>query len=264
LSHNRIKISHIFIINYSLITINCYEKKNLLLATLFIEGVETLKKMLFILGISGLTFVSGCQYDLTKNERGVYEKSGNTVNVMDRNELYNEEGLANRGDKNGANFGFVRHQKSPVPQDVNGNEQRPVGMDREQIANIISRLCTGLPNVTDVATLVTDDEVLVAYQTDSKNRFETADQVKRTAVSVVPRYYHVYVSDNPRMIQSIERFGNLDANSRDIQSIINAQIKEMLKSPQGRKLSDGENANGEQINELNDNIKRASDRNMNR
>jgi hypothetical protein len=247
---------HIFIINYSLFTINCYEKKILLLVTLFIEGVVTVKKMFIILGICGLTFAFGCQYDLTKNERGMYEKSGNTLNVMDRNELYNEEGLANRGNGEGANFGFVRHQKSPIPGEMNANEQRPAAMNREQIANIISRLCTGLPNVTDVATLVTDEEVLVAYQTDSKNRFETADQVKRTAISVVPRYYHVYVSDNPRMMQSIERFGQLDANSRDIESILNATIKEMLTSPQGRKLSDGENPNGEQINELNDEVEK--------
>lgn len=93
--------------------------------------------------------------------------------------------------------------------------------------------------------------MFVVYKTDSTNRFETADQVKKTAISVVPRYYHVYVSDNPRMFQDIERFGRLDANSRNIDQILQQTIKEMLKSPQGRKVSSGENENGVQREEMN-------------
>ena len=36
-------------------------------------------------------------------------------------------------------------------------------LDREQVANIISKLSADIPNVNDVATLVTDQEVLIAY-----------------------------------------------------------------------------------------------------
>jgi hypothetical protein len=219
------------------------------------EGVLKLKKTLLVLSMGATMSLFGCAQMAENNNDELFERSGNTINVTDRNELYNDNGVRNGNDSRMTNFGYVRHQKSPVPGDMNNYANMPT-LNRERVADLISKLCTQLPNVNDVATLVTDEEVLIAYDTDTKNRFETADQVKKTALSAVPRYYHVYVADNPRMIKEIERYGRLDANSRDIDQIIDTTIKEMLKYPQGRKLNDGENANGEMINEMNDRIDR--------
>jgi hypothetical protein len=80
--------------------------------------------------------------------------------------------------------------------------------------------------------------------------------VKKTALSVVPRYYHVYVADNPQLMKDIERFGRLDSNARNIDQLLDATIQQMLKYPQGKKLNDGENENGEMINETNDELDR--------
>lgn len=203
------------------------------------------------ISVIGLSLLTACQYGAEEDTSFLHE-SGNTLNVQDRTDLYNEEGLTNGNNNKSANFGYVRHQKSGVPNDV--TLTRTLGLDREQAANTISSLIVQLPNVNDVATLVTDEEVLVAYKTDSNNRFETADQVKKTALSAVPRYYHVYVSDNPSMIQQIEAYSPLDSTSRDIDEILNKTIKEMLESPQGRALNKGENANGEGYGETNEEI----------
>ncbi len=197
-----------------------------------------------------LCLLTACQYG-AEEDTSLMHESGNTINVSDRTDLYNEEGAPNANDK-GASFGFVRHQKSGIPQDV-AYIPTP-GMDREKVANTISSLSVQLPNVNDVATLVTDEEVLVAYDTDSKNRNDTADQVKKTALSVVPRYYHVYVSDNPNMIQQIQAYSSLDSTSRDIDEILSDTIHKMLQSPQGRALNKGENANGEGYGEVNEDI----------
>lgn len=201
-------------------------------------------------GVIGLSLLTACQYG-AEEENSLFHQSGNTLNVHDRPELYNEEGMPNAND-NDANFGFVRHQKSGIPQDV--TYTKTPGLDREQVANTISSLAVQLPNVEDVATLVTDEEVLVAYNTDSEDRFETADQVKKTALSAIPRYYHVYVSDNPNMIQQIEAYSPLDSTSRDIDEIITKTINKMLESPQGRALNTGENPNGEGYGEMNEEI----------
>ncbi|WP_338788550.1 YhcN/YlaJ family sporulation lipoprotein [Metabacillus sp. FJAT-53654] len=203
------------------------------------------------ISVVGLSLLTACQYGAEEDAQFLHE-SGNTINVQDRTDLYNEEGHTNLNNSKSANFGYVRHQKSGIAQDVKFN--RTPGLDREQAANTISSLIVQLPNVEDVATLVTDEEVLVAYETDSDNRFETADQVKKTASSAVPRYYHVYVSDEVNMIQQIEAFSPLDSNSRDIDQIINKTIKEMLKSPQGRALNKGENENGEGYGEMNEEL----------
>ncbi|BBW97415.1 YhcN/YlaJ family sporulation lipoprotein [Geobacillus sp. FSL W8-0032] len=199
--------------------------------------------------------LSGCAQTAQDDNTKVYKRSGNTINVTDRNELYNENGVPNGDDTPMNNFGYVRHQKSPIAGDANGYNDMP-SFNREKAADLISKLCTQLPGVKDVATLVTDEEVLVVYDADTNNRQQTADQVKKTALSVVPRYYHVYIADNPQLMKDIERFGRLDSNTRNIDQILDATIQRMLKYPQGAKLSDGENENGEMINEMNDRLDR--------
>jgi ribosomal protein S17E len=200
-----------------------------------------LKKLVIILGLCTMTAVTGCSKDMAN--RDVYEESGNTINVNNkRHELYNEG--ASRGVRNVSNnYGFVRHQKSPLMNDNTANDHY-TALDREQVANIISKYSTEIPNVNDVATLVTDQEVLIAYDTDSKDRNLTADQVKKTAMSVVPRYYHVFVTDNKVLMRDVENLANLDSTSRNARNLVNGLIKQMKKSPQGQRMNASEDENG--------------------
>jgi hypothetical protein len=201
-----------------------------------------MKKFIIIAGLCTITALTGCSKDM--GNRDVYEESGNTINVNNkRHELYNEG--ASRGVRNVSdNYGFVRHQKSPIMNDNTANDGY-TALDREQLANIISKYSVNVPNVNDAATLVTDQEVLIAYTTDSKDRNMTADQVKKTAFSVVPRYYHVYVTDNKTLMRDVENLANLDSTSRNARHAVTELIKQMKKSPQGMRLSDSENENGE-------------------
>ena len=205
----------------------------------------------FVISLVSLSLLTACQYGAGEDTSPLHE-SGNTINVSDRLELYNGENVTKMNNDKQANFGYVRHQKSGVPGDKSFTHIR--GFDREQAADTISSLIVQLPNVKDVATLVTDEEVLVAYETDSDQRSATADQVKKTALSVVPRYYHVYISDKTNMIQQIEAFSPQNSTSRDIDEILNKTIKEMLQSPQGRAINKGENANGEGYGEVNEGL----------
>jgi hypothetical protein len=203
--------------------------------------VFKLKKLIIIAGLCTITALTGCAKDMGTQD--VYEESGNTINVNNkRSELYNER--AGRGARNMSNnYGFVRHQKSPLMGDNTANDHYSA-LDREQVANIISQLSVDIPNVNDVATLVTDQEVLIAYDTDSKNRNKTADQVKKSAMSVVPRYYHVYVSDNKVLMRDVENLANLDSTSRNARNVVNGLIKQMKKSPQGQRMNSSEDENG--------------------
>lgn len=200
-----------------------------------------MKKLLIITGLCTITALSGCTKDTGKND--IYEESGNTINVNNKqHELYNEG--AGRGIRNKTtSYGYVRHQKSPIMNDRTATNHY-AGLDREQVANIISKYSANIPNVNDVATLVTDQEVLIAYDTDSKKRNLTADQVKKTALSVVPRYYHVYVSDNTKLMRDVENLANVDSTSRHARTTVNSVIKQMLKSPQGSRVNASEDENG--------------------
>jgi len=203
--------------------------------------VLKLKKLVIILGLCTMTALTGCTKDM--GNRDVYEESGNTINVNNkRHDLYNEG--ASRGVRNVSNnYGFVRHQKSPLMNDNTANDHF-TALNREQVANIISKYSTEIPNVNDVATLVTDQEVLIAYDTDSKDRNLTADQVKKTAMSVVPRYYHVFVTDNKVLMRDVENLANLDSTSRNARNLVNGLIKQMKKSPQGQRMNASEDENG--------------------
>lgn len=220
--------------------------------------MSRLKKYTIISGLIALSALTGC--GASDDNAGVFHESGNTINRIDQNELYNKNGVKNNG-KEMTNFGYVRHQKNPVPGKANVYTNMPA-MDREKVADLISKICTYIPDVNDVATLVTDEEVLVVYDTDSKDRNLTADQVKRSALSVVPRFYHVYVSDDPDMMSQIERFGRLDSDSRNVDQIITSTIQQMIKSPQGYKVSDGENENGEMEGGLNPEYERKARENQ--
>jgi hypothetical protein len=200
-----------------------------------------LKKFILIISLCTLTAVTGCSKDMAN--RDVYQESGNTVNVNNkRSELYNEGG--SRTIRNvSTNYGFVRHQKSPVMGNNMANNHY-AALNREQVANIISKYSTSIPNINDVATLVTDQEVLIAYDTDAKDRNLAADQVKRTAMSVVPRYYHVYVTDNKSLMRDVENLASLDSNGRNSRNSVNHVIKQMKKSPQGARMSANEDENG--------------------
>ncbi|MEH7179008.1 YhcN/YlaJ family sporulation lipoprotein [Neobacillus vireti] len=200
-----------------------------------------MKKWSIIIGFCLLLTAAGCSKDMAN--RDVYEESGDTINVNNkREELYNEGG--SRGVRNvSEDYGFVRHQRSPVLGDQGGTKHYSA-IDREQVANIISQLSTDIPNVNDVATLVTDQEVLIAYSSDTKNRNQTADQVKRTAMSVVPRYYHVYVTDDTNLMRDVENLANMDSTSKNARNSVNSLITQMKKSPQGNRMSDTEDENG--------------------
>lgn len=210
-----------------------------------------MKKALLTIGICGLISLTAC--DFPEAGEDIYKENGNTVNISDRPDLYNPN-LGDNEQQQSEEYGYVRHQKSPVPGDNTVRYGDIVGLDREALADTISRSAVQIPEVTDCATLVTDEEVLIAYDAETENRNLTADQVKKIAMSYVPRFYHVYVADDRRMIREVEDISPLDSDSVGMESVINNLIKDMLKFPQGYRLNDSENENGEYEGERNNNI----------
>ncbi|WP_409974173.1 YhcN/YlaJ family sporulation lipoprotein [Bacillus sp. Bva_UNVM-123] len=188
-----------------------------------------IKKSLIIFSICGLAALTACQNHMA-NE-GPYQKSGNTINVNnERADIYNR----NNGNNKSENYGYVRHQRSPIMGENMAYEQY-AAIDREQLADIISKNCTNVPHVDDISTLVTDKEVLVIYHTDSDNRTHTAEQVKKMAMSVVPRWFHIYVSDNTNLRKNVENYATVNSNSANSRYGLDKLINEMKKSSQGER-----------------------------
>ena len=212
------------------------------------KGVSALKKAILSIGLSSLFIISGCSTN-GDNDKSMDTNTAEPLTVRTPAHYYDEDYQNTARDRD--DFGFTRVNKTTVEGQNIDNQISSI--DREQLADVISNLSIQLPNVRDVSTLVTDEEVLVVYETDSNNRQETADQVKRTAMSAVPRYYHVYVSDNIALAPYIENYANLESDHEGMEFSLNKTIQEMLKSPQGSKISDEENENGENVTERHNN-----------
>lgn len=200
-----------------------------------------MKKIIVLLAVVsfGLT---ACSSD--NNGLNPRNHKGTTMNLSSNVEPGNKQNNMTNNDVANGRFGFVRHQQSPDSNKEARDGDVP-SIDREQLADSISRLSVRLPNVYDASVLVTNREVLVGYKAHTNNRNMTADQVKNTALSIVPRYFHAYVTDSPQILPDIQRFQNLPPD-RDIDNMLNDTIKEIKQSsPQGKNVSDGENPNGE-------------------
>lgn len=210
---------------------------------LWLGGVELkITRGAAILGLCGL-IATGCA---ANNEAGTdHENTGKNANIYQENEsrlhVNSHEPALYDADMKADNkrFGYVRHKRSGV---MGAENQQEYTINREQLANMISRLCVQVPKVDDVSTLVTDGEVLIVYETDADDKKATADQVKKTAMSAVPGWYNIHVSDDPTFRQTIENFATLNTNRRDINQIIDNVIEQMQSSPQGSDRTEGHEA----------------------
>ncbi len=153
-------------------------------------------------------------------------------------ELYNPEASQDQ-----TSFGYVRHRREGVRASNTSKEEYTI--NREQTADIIARMCTNIPQVDDVSVLVTDEEVLIVYDTESADKQSSADQVKKTAFSIVPGWYDIYVTDNTFLRQDVENFATLNTHNSGIDQLLDHVIKEMGKSPQGESRARGMAARNE-------------------
>lgn len=201
-----------------------------------------MKKIALIFAAASISFgIIGCSAKNNGlNPKNYQKQSFELSNGSEPGNAKNHRTAQNVAD---GRFGFVRVHEGPDGK----TPGRQPNLDYEDLADKISRLAVNLPDVHDVATLVTSRDVLIGYRTDSSNRKLTAHQVKNTAMAVVPRFYHIYLTDDPNMIKNIARFRDLPPNS-DVQEMLGATIDEMKKeSPQGPKMGPNENPNGEPL-----------------
>ena len=146
-------------------------------------------------------------------------------------------------------FGFANKAANAV--DNRGeNDGEEYQLDRQVTADAISRYGASIPGIENVSTVVTDEEVLISYQVaqdaEDLDRNEVADQVKRSALSVIPRWYHVYLTDDPSLRVNVESIAQTHLTKVEMEDAIASTIDLMKESsPQGFAIDDGENANGE-------------------
>ncbi|MFD2629003.1 YhcN/YlaJ family sporulation lipoprotein [Oceanobacillus kapialis] len=163
----------------------------------------------------------------------------NNENAMDeRDDIVNEldpsvEQQSAEDEAMNDRLGYVHYTKDQVENNEQGDQEASI--DRTQVANTISRLALTGEGLEQVATLVTDEEVLIAYEkSEAVDEKEAANIARKTAESVIPRYYEIYVSDNDSLIQDIQSLHNSRTTDKGYENTVDQIITEMKKSPQGK------------------------------
>ncbi|UCZ52551.1 YhcN/YlaJ family sporulation lipoprotein [Bacillus shivajii] len=187
-------------------------------------------------------FMTGCG-DATNGAEGQQaENLFRGYQMPERHFVINRNGAGNMDQYN--RFGFERHTKKTAYAGQNAPDYATY--DRSLLADSISKMATTIQSVEDCAVLVTDQYVLMTYETNgTDDRQLVADQVKKTAMSLVPSYYDIYVSDDPEMGAEIERFEGLSAKEPQYLDSLEETIEQMKRYPQGEESLRMEDDNGD-------------------
>src|SRR5699024_8962036 len=100
---------------------------------------------------------------------------------------------------------YVKYTREQVEKEAT----REVRIEREKMADMITRIILQNKAFDEVATLVTDEDVLSAYQVNDKIDGDNAAEIARkSAMSVLPRYFEIIVSDNDVIMHDIQSLHN--------------------------------------------------------
>jgi len=147
-------------------------------------------------------------------------------------ELNPTRNLEEPADEFDSELGYVRYTRDQLTNEQGNSE---ISIDRNEMADSITRIILGNNGFEEVATLVTDKEVLIAYKKNENiSDDEAADIAKKTVLSIMPSYFNIYVSDNETLMQDIQSLHNSTSQNRDYDNTINSIIDEMKKSSQGQ------------------------------
>ncbi|WP_247739264.1 YhcN/YlaJ family sporulation lipoprotein [Bacillus sp. 165] len=183
---------------------------------------------------AGLLLLSACQQYGTaemREKESLQQEEGSRVLLSNENKknIYVQQKVGDRKTDAITKLGYSRKQKEPG-QNMSDTDEFST-MNRVTLAEIISDLSVKLPDVTDAATLVTDDEAFIVYRANTTDPKLVADQVYKTGLSVVPRYFHVYVSDNTKLMSQMEGLKSGKLNGKEYNQTIDMFVREMSKNP---------------------------------
>lgn len=192
-------------------------------------------KKLLLTTVAVLSLLTACQArdtaEVGEGGDALQQEEGGRVllsNKRNTNSMYRHDSDTSDMRYTTTNMGYSRRQKN---DDADRNLNQVAYIDRETLANIITDLEIKMPDVTDAATMVTDDEVFVVYRANTTDAKLVQDQVRRTALSVVPRYYHVYTSTEQKLMTQMEGLKSGKMNNTEFSQTIDMLKREMSTKP---------------------------------
>ncbi|GGP13930.1 YhcN/YlaJ family sporulation lipoprotein [Oceanobacillus neutriphilus] len=128
-------------------------------------------------------------------------------------------------------LGFVRYTQDEFEQN-NQSEPKAIHVDRNEMADMITRILLQNPDFKEVATLVTDEEALIAFEaSDNISKQEAIENAEKTALSILPGFYTIHASDDKSLVQNIEtlHYSVMEDDDLDIDPLVQTIVDSMKK-----------------------------------
>ncbi|MGG1663045.1 YhcN/YlaJ family sporulation lipoprotein [Brevibacillus sp. NRS-1366] len=122
-------------------------------------------------------------------------------------------------------MGYVQTDR----QHVHTANASHVYVDRNALAQAVGNVTASCPGVQRSTVLVTDEEIFVGLNTNGADARTAKHQAKMNAMSVSPRYYKVYVTDNQNDIQEIARVASRSTNVHTARTEDTTSINTLIK-----------------------------------
>ncbi|MFY0544781.1 YhcN/YlaJ family sporulation lipoprotein [Brevibacillus sp. H7] len=172
--------------------------------------------------------------------------------------IYRDNGRAGIMQNGMSQMGYVRVNRSFLTN--NANPLNNVFVDRDALARVVGNVTASCPGVDASTVLVTDEECFVGLNLDRNNAQpggpiggmgtrpgvptniqSVKAQARMNAMSVCPRYYKVYVTDNQQIIDEMTRIAsrstNMGANQPFDDRMVDMLIRNMGDLPDGQDLT---------------------------
>lgn len=104
-----------------------------------------------------------------------------------------------------------------------------VYVDRNALAKAVADVTNSVPGIRSSTVLVTDEEIFVGCTTDHKNAHDSKNKARMNAMSIAPRYYKVYVTDDPGMIAELTRVASTTTHANATMPQNDSQINGLIK-----------------------------------
>ncbi|MBA4602771.1 YhcN/YlaJ family sporulation lipoprotein [Thermoactinomyces mirandus] len=162
------------------------------------------------------------------NQEPLYREQNNDTRFGTvQNDMINGDEAARGGGQN--EIGYFKYIPENYTNKNGANPGNNVFIDRSLLARQIAQMVTVLPNVKDGTALVTDDHVFIGITTkNGKIDRKTAREAKRTAESLTPRYFKVYVTSDKKLNDEIKSVGMRMTTNKDIEGV-RGDLEDLLR-----------------------------------
>lgn len=182
-----------------------------------------------------------------KGHRSLYTDQSRNGNDTRSAPFFNRDGkngnnrFQNRSykgdDHNGeqALFGFVEHADDD-PDVIYQGYGAQTYIDRQLLADTISQVVVGMPDVETASVFVGDEDCIIGFS-GSGNREDLARNVELSGQSVTPRWFKVYATDDPQIIDSLRDIAQTYSGGNSDIAQINAELDRIIQHLGGPKES---------------------------